>query len=54
MCETYDLRCPNTLVFALGSKSACWGLVLKCYELRTTQHKVLNVKVLCPSKHYFL
>jgi hypothetical protein len=22
MCETYDLRCPNTLVFALWSKSA--------------------------------
>jgi hypothetical protein len=22
MCETYDLWCSNTLVFALGSKSA--------------------------------
>jgi hypothetical protein len=32
----------------------CWGLVLKCFELRTRQHKVLNVKVLRPSKHYFL
>jgi hypothetical protein len=31
----------------------CWGLVLKCYELRTRQHKMLNVKVLRPSKHYF-
>jgi hypothetical protein len=31
----------------------CWGLVLKCYELRTRQHKMLNVNVLCPSKHYF-
>jgi transposase InsO family protein len=31
----------------------CWGLVLKCYESRTRQHKVLNVKVLRPSKHYF-
>jgi hypothetical protein len=33
--------------------SKCWGLVLKCYESRTRQHKVLNVNVLCPSKHYF-
>ena len=31
----------------------CWGLVLKCYELRTRQHKILNVKALRPSKHYF-
>jgi hypothetical protein len=27
---------------------ACWGLVLKCYELRTRQHKMLNVNVLRP------
>jgi hypothetical protein len=27
---------------------SCWGLVLKCYELRTRQHKVLNVNVLRP------
>ena len=26
----------------------CWGLVLNCYELRTRQHKVLNVNVLRP------
>jgi hypothetical protein len=31
----------------------CWGLVLKCYESRTTQHRMLMVKVLRPSKHYF-
>jgi hypothetical protein len=31
----------------------CWGLVLKCYELRTRQHKMLNVNALRPSKHYF-
>jgi hypothetical protein len=31
----------------------CWGLVLKCYELRTRQHKMLNVKALRPLKHYF-
>jgi hypothetical protein len=23
----------------------CWGLVLKCYELRTRQHRMLNVNV---------
>jgi hypothetical protein len=31
----------------------CWELVLKCYELRTRQHRMLNVKVLRPLKHYF-
>jgi hypothetical protein len=32
----------------------CWGLVLKCYELRTRQHKKrLMVNTLRPSKHYF-
>jgi hypothetical protein len=31
----------------------CWRLVLKCYELRTRQHRILNVNVLRPSKHYF-
>jgi hypothetical protein len=32
----------------------CWGLVLKCYELRTKQHKKrLMVNVLRPLKHYF-
>jgi hypothetical protein len=35
-------------------KEHCWGLVLKCYELRTRQHKMLNVNVLRPLKHYFL
>jgi hypothetical protein len=32
----------------------CWGLVLKCYELRTRQHKMLNVNVLRPTKYYSL
>jgi hypothetical protein len=31
----------------------CWRLVLKCYELRTRQHRMLNVNTLRPSKHYF-
>jgi hypothetical protein len=30
----------------------CWGLVLKCYELRTRQHKMLIVRDLHPLKHY--
>jgi hypothetical protein len=37
--------------FMIGS--LCWGLVLKCYESRTRQHKVLKVNILRPSKHYF-
>jgi hypothetical protein len=45
-------------VAAILEKAGCehvktWGLVLKCYELRTRQHKMLNVNVLRPSKHYF-
>jgi hypothetical protein len=35
-----------------GGGRQCWGLVLKYYELRTRQHKILNVNVLRPSKHY--
>jgi hypothetical protein len=31
----------------------CWGLVLKCYESRTRQHKMLNIKPFRPSEHYF-
>jgi hypothetical protein len=31
-------------------KEYCWRLVLKCYKLRTRQHKkILNVNVLHPS-----
>jgi hypothetical protein len=36
-----------------GGGRQCWGLVLKCYELRTRQHKMLNIKALHPLKHYF-
>jgi hypothetical protein len=37
-----------------GGGRQCWGLVLKCYELRTRQHKKrLMVNALRPSKHYF-
>jgi hypothetical protein len=33
-------------------EARCWGLVLKCYELRTRQHEMLNNNVLRPTKHY--
>jgi len=36
-----------------GGGRQCWGLVLKCYESRTRQHKMLNIKALRPSNHYF-
>jgi hypothetical protein len=35
-----------------GHGDFCWGLVLKCYELRTRQHKMLNINALRPLKHY--
>jgi hypothetical protein len=38
---------------AQDNEGYCWRLVLKCYELRTRQHKMLNINVLRPSKHYF-
>jgi hypothetical protein len=37
-----------------ASQGRCWGLVLKCYESRTRQHKMLNIKALRPLSHYFL
>jgi hypothetical protein len=36
-----------------GGGRQCWGLVLKCYESRTRQHKMLNNNDLRPLKHYF-
>jgi hypothetical protein len=33
-------------------ETKCWGLVLKCYELRTRQHEMLNIDALRPRKHY--
>jgi hypothetical protein len=51
------MNCDNQTVIAKVTSSKdngkCWGLVLKCYELRTRQHKMLNIKALRPSKHYF-
>jgi hypothetical protein len=39
--------CPS-----LSFKDVCWGLVLKCFELRTRQNKMLNINALRPLKHY--
>jgi hypothetical protein len=46
-----DAKVGHLLRFLQGS---CWGLVLKCFEFRTRQHKMLNVNELHPLKHYFL
>jgi hypothetical protein len=35
-----------------GGGHQCWGLVLKCFKLRTRQHKMLNINTLRPLKHY--
>jgi hypothetical protein len=35
-----------------GGGRQCWGLVLKCYESRIRQHKMLNVNALRSLKHY--
>jgi hypothetical protein len=42
----YDLKVYSCIIY--------WGLVIKCYESRTRQHKVLKVNIFRPSKHYFL
>jgi hypothetical protein len=44
---------PKLIQCLVLIKHGCWGLVLKCYELRTRQHRMLNVNALRPSKHYF-
>jgi hypothetical protein len=31
--------CNNHLQNVVFAQALCWGLVLKCYELRTRQHK---------------
>jgi hypothetical protein len=51
-CTLVYLLNVNKISYLVG-KPFCWGLVLKCYELRTRQHRILNFNVLRPSKHYF-
>jgi hypothetical protein len=52
--ESWRLLAVDGLLEVAVKKGVCWGLVLKCYELRTRQHKMLNVNVLRPAKHYSL
>jgi hypothetical protein len=54
--STSDRRCRLwcSVLLPCPSLHLCWGLVLKCYELRTRQHKMLNVNALRPTKHYSL
>jgi hypothetical protein len=56
-CRLWPLRywglLSKCLLWTYLLKASCWGLVLKCYESRTRQHTMLNIKVLHPSKHYF-
>jgi hypothetical protein len=48
------LREIKFLGHTISQDGICWGLVLKCYELRTRQHKkMLYVNALRPSRHYF-
>jgi hypothetical protein len=46
---------PDTLQDVVGGIQGrgCWELVLKCYESRTRQHEMLNIKALRPLNHYF-
>jgi hypothetical protein len=41
------LKRKRMIILILTLLWLCWGLVLKCYELRTRQHK--DVKYKCPS-----
>jgi hypothetical protein len=62
--KNIPLLCDNESAVKLATKSVqhsrtkhidirhCWRLVLKCYELRTRQHKMLNINALHPPKHY--
>jgi hypothetical protein len=45
---------PKVVEVSRPEVGANWGLVLKCYELRTRKHKNrLMINALRPSKHYF-
>jgi hypothetical protein len=46
------VKLGSKLLTHILQKLSCWGLVLKCYDLRTRQHKMLKVNTLRPSKHY--
>ena len=44
---TVKSKYPVPVFDHLVDEISCWGLVLKCYELRTRQHR--NIKCYCPS-----
>jgi hypothetical protein len=37
--DVEQLAMKNKMIKEFGLNGYCWGLVLKCYELRTRQHK---------------
>jgi hypothetical protein len=47
-CDSIHPTIRNMANTMMVKFDKCWGLVLKCYELRTRQHKMLNVNVLRP------
>jgi hypothetical protein len=51
--EKFESRSSDGVFLGYALHSCCWGLVLKYYEIRTRQHKMLNVNTLRSSKHYF-
>jgi hypothetical protein len=49
-----DVMVVCSKILDVGLEVSCWRLVLKCFELKTRQHKKrLMVNILRPSKHYF-
>jgi hypothetical protein len=52
--RSFEVSLRRWSLLGTCSQMLCWGLVLKCYELRTRQHKMLMIKDLRPSKHYLL
>jgi hypothetical protein len=53
MMSIEELKELKEQLTELQEAGYCWGLVLKCYESRTRQHKMLNIKALRPLNHYF-
>jgi hypothetical protein len=51
MCARFQADPKEVHLRAVKRIMRCWGLVLKCYELRTRQHKILNINALRPLKH---
>jgi hypothetical protein len=48
VAQSSQVLAPKGRMDARGGLGFCWGLILKCYELRTRQHRMLNVNVLRP------